>query len=259
MTLETITDNFRDGCARLEPYSLIHADELMAEQVRNKSLRKGGFCVADFPLYSLENGVPTIWLARHTCEEPNNLVIRHLFDNKNSSYNQIIKSGNFRPEIKEAREVMSADSTLKIDMTKLRLTMISNLDHDWYCLKLVINEKKVRLDLYDSWTVLYSGELPHPRYVALNDEEQALVERFYGSGDDFAKSIEMLRTERVNKTHIFVLDKYSVTEKCRKGPIGSVVWCADFKRGNGSILANNTMISDCSSLRGVLARKKCKR
>ena len=119
MALETIIDNLRDGYNQLEPSTFQHADQLTAAQVKDPSLRNQCFYTADGPLYSVEGKkkTPTLWLTR----EPYNLVLRHLNDNVNSSYEQLVKTGTFRPGLDEARRAMKAKSTLRIDLSILHL------------------------------------------------------------------------------------------------------------------------------------------
>src|SRR3989338_2487334 len=117
--LETLVDNLRDGYKQLQPGTMLHANQLMAAQVRDASLRTQGFYVADGPLYSLEGKkkTPTLWLTR----EKDNLVLRHLDDKVNSSYDKLIDTDNFRPDMEEAQKAMRAKDTLRIDLTKLDL------------------------------------------------------------------------------------------------------------------------------------------
>ena len=150
MTLETIIDNLRDGYNQLQPGTILHADQLMAEQVCDSYLRQQWFYVADGPLYSLEGKkkTPTLWLTR----EADNLVLRHLNDEVGNSYEQLINTSHFRPDPKEARKSMNARETLRVDLTKLRL---EGNEAEWGYLA-----------------------IPTTDYDKLNAEEQKLAERF---------------------------------------------------------------------------------
>ena len=121
MTLETITGELR-AVAQLEPGTFQHWAELSADQIKEPSLRSRAFYVADYPQYHSEGGRQFLALARHTVERPHNLVLVHLFDQENSSYDQLIQTSNFRPNPDEARAVLDATDTLNVDLADLHLS-----------------------------------------------------------------------------------------------------------------------------------------
>ncbi len=191
MALETIVDNLRDGYKQLKRGTFLHADQLMAAQVRDARLREQWFYVADGPLYSLEGEkkTPTLWLMR----EPDNLVLRHLNDAVNSSYDQLVSTGNFRPGPKEARQAMKAKGTLRIDLTKLRL---KGDEREWRYLKIPTG------------------------YDALNAEERKLAKRFYGQGEAFDTAMRTLYDAGISATKVCVLTPAYVQKEAKKGPVG---------------------------------------
>ena len=99
MALETIIGDLK-AYSKLKPGTFLHADQLTAEQVQDTGMRRQAFYVADGPICSLEGQkrTPTLFLTR----EPHNLVLRHLNDKVNSSFDQLTKTGNFRPNTEEA-------------------------------------------------------------------------------------------------------------------------------------------------------------
>lgn len=226
MVLETIVGNLREGYAQLEPGTFLHADQLTAEQVNDTNLRGTGFYIADYPQYSVENGTPTLWLARHTLAEPNNLVLRHLFDKENNSYDQLIRTGNFRPNMEEAKAVMVAKDTLRINMNNL---FLQGIDTEWNFLEIS--------------TTKYEKQL--------NSEGRKLAERFYGSEDAFVTAMETLSSIGIDNTRVLVLSPgYIVTKEAGKGPIGRASWLGNFGRGAVSD-AYNRCVNDHNGLRGV--------
>lgn len=214
-------DDLRTGYNQLVPGTFFHADELMAEQVEYymggqywTETRAHGinslidhFYVADGPLYSLEGKkkTPTLWLTR----ESSNLVLRHLNDKVNSSYEQFVKNDNFRPDPEEARTAMKAKDTLRIDLTKLHL----------------------QVDTYDGKSYLEIPSAGH-RYNILNAEERKLAERWFGQGEAFVAAMKMVRQfhiyiprrvyVRPGTTRVYVLDPDYVSREAKKGPIGRI-------------------------------------
>ncbi len=220
--LETIVDNLRDGYARLEPGSMYHADQLMAEQVQDASLRNRSFYVADGPLYSLEGEgkTSTLWLTRET----DNLVLRHLNHEVDSSYDQLINTGNFHPDPEEARISMNAEGTLRIDLTKLRLRG---------------DEKE--------WRYL---AISTTGYDTLNAEERKLAERFYGLRKAFDGAMETLKNAGISITRVSVLNPSYVQEEAKKGSFGRAAWRNSFNDDANSG-ANDHFVDSHFGLRGV--------
>ncbi|MBS3124300.1 hypothetical protein J4437_06765 [Candidatus Woesearchaeota archaeon] len=227
--LETIIGNLR-AYSQLEPGTLLHADELMAQQVLNPALREQAYYVADFALYTLEGTgkkkTPTLWLARYTAQEPNNLILNHLDDAVNSSFEQLTQTHNYRPSLHEAQKVMEAQSTLKIDLTQLRLKK-----HD------------------DEFGYI---EISTTNYNKLNPEQRKLAERFYGQGTDFDRAMATLKSAGINTTQVFLLNPTYV-QKEAVNPIGRAAWRDNFHNGaNSSAIGYN--VGDSGGLLGVRRR-----
>ena len=210
-TLETITGDLR-AHARLEPGTMLHSDQLMAKKVCDDNLRILSFYVADGPLYSLEGAekIPTLWLTR----ESNNLVLRHLYDDRRISYGQssydlLLKNSNYRPNPEEARIAMEAKDTLRIDLTKLRLQRDDS--QQWYL------------------------KISTTKYNKLNSEERKLAERFYGQGDAFVAAMSVLKKSGVGCFGIHVLNPADVQKEATKSPIALVAWSGGFGDGAGSL------------------------
>ena len=222
MTLEIIVGNLRDGYNQLQPGTMLHADQLMAEQVKDANLRNQAFYVADGPLYSLEGQkkTPTLWLTR----EPHNLVLRHLNDEVNSSYEQLVNTGNYRPNPEEARKAMKAKDTLRIDLTRLHL---QGDDTQWRYL-----------------------EISTTKYNKLKPEERKLAERFYGQGKAFVAAMSVLKEGGIDSTKVYVVNPGYVQKEATNGPVGRAAWRYDFDSNAGS-LAGNRGVSNPDGVRGV--------
>ncbi|MBI2151212.1 hypothetical protein HYU21_00615 [Candidatus Woesearchaeota archaeon] len=227
--LETIVSDLR-AYSQLEPHTLLHADELMAEQVQNPALRNQHYYVADFAVYTLEGTgkkkIPTLWLARHTAQEPNNFVLNHLDDTINSSFEQLTQTHNYRPSLQEAQKVMQASSTLKIDLTQLRL-------------------KKHN----DEFSYV---EISTTNYNQLNPEQRKLAERFYGQRNVFDTAMATLKGADINTTKVFVLNPAYVQREAA-APIGRAAWRNNFLNSANSY-ASVYNICNCNGLLGVRRR-----
>ncbi|MBS3124325.1 hypothetical protein J4437_06890 [Candidatus Woesearchaeota archaeon] len=227
--LETIVGNLR-AYFQLEPYTMLHADELMAQQILNPAIREQAYYVADFALYTLEgtskNKTPTLWLARHTAQEPNNLILNHLDDAVNSSFEQLTQTNNYRPSLQEAQKVMQASSTLKINLTKLKL-----------------NQK----DDQFSYMIISTTN-----YNKLNFEQRKLAQMFYGQGTAFDTAMVTLKGAGIDTIKVFVLNPTYV-QKEAANPIGRAAWRNDF-RSNADSVADDCRIGNSGGLLGVRRR-----
>ncbi len=221
MALETIVGNLL-AYSKLEPGTFLHADQLTTEQVQDPSLRGQAFYVADGPLYSLEGKkrTPTLFLTR----EPNNLLLHHLNDKVDKSYDQLVKTCKFQPKTKEARKAMKAKDTLRIDLTKLRF---KGGDEQW---------RYVEISTTD--------------YDQLNPEERKLAERFYGQGTSFVAAMNILQEKGIANTRVYVLNPDYVCKEAVTGPVALAAWRNGFDDGAYS-LAGDRGINLRNGLRGV--------
>ncbi len=222
MTLETIVDNLRNGYNLLQPGTMLHADQLTTERRTEAELRGQCFYTADGPLYSVESGVPTLFLTR----ESDNLVLRHLSDAVNSSYDQLVdrNNGNYHPGAEEAQTAMHAKDTLRIDLTKLRL---NGDDVEWRYL-----------------------EIGTANYDQLNPEERKLAERYFGLNNDFVQNMDVLQRAGISNTKVYVLNPAYVQREAQNGPVGRASWLANFNIGSLAY-ASSRAIFIRGALRGV--------
>lgn len=206
--VETIPGDLR-AVAQLEEGTLQHWDELSRDQIADESLRNRGFYVADFPLYTAAGGKPTLYLARHTAEHPNNLVLVHLFDPENSSYGQLIQTGNFRPNPDEAQAVLDAVDTLKMEMSGLRLSG----DDTVY--------RSLRVRTKDGFVGV--GE---DRYQRPSEVEQALIQRV-GYTEEFLAVLGS-KSHNVGETRVFLLNPDYVAAEVGELFVGRAAWRSYF-------------------------------
>lgn len=228
--IETIIGDLRET-AQFEPGTFQHWDELSRDQISDASLRTNAFYVADFPLYTARRGKPVFALARHTKEHPNNLVLVHLFDEQNSSYNQLIQTGHFRPNPDEAQVVLDAADTLKMEMSGLRLSGNDRL------------YRFLRIRTKDGFVGVGDDKYTRP-----NEVEQALIQRV-GYTEEF---LDMLgsKPHNIEKTRVYVLNSDYVRNEVGEGFVGRVAWRDNFNF-NANALADDRSVDDHGGLRGV--------
>lgn len=190
LTLESIFGPIQQVYAGLLPGTMSHVDQLMNERRTNLNLRGQWFNTADGILYFLQGKKPMLAITRGK----DNLVLRHLNEAVDSSYDQLVETGNYRPNALEFQQSITAKDTVVIDLTKLRLDHFAS--YVYY--------------LYISTT----------KYHKLKPEEQKLAERIYGQGNDFSANMEMLNEAGIKKTRVSLLNPAYVHKNTAQRPLG---------------------------------------
>ena len=197
--LENIAGNLRGAYNLAVPGTVLHVDELMNERRTNDALLSQWFYPADGIIYRMnDKGTPELGITR----EPENLVLRHLNDETNNSFDQLMQTGNYRADPAEVQQVMAAESTVIIDLTKLRLLR---------------NESEY-----------HHVEVSTTKYDKLNPEERKLAERVYGQGNDFTAIMNMLKDAGIGQTRIHVLSPDYVRKEAAQGLLGRASWLGNF-------------------------------
>jgi len=93
-------------------------DQLQEERQDNPALRNNVFYTADGNGYFLREDGGVDWAIT---PEADNLVLRHLDDEVDSSYDQLVHNDNFRPDNAEALAAKNAQGTVVVDVSQLRL------------------------------------------------------------------------------------------------------------------------------------------
>ena len=233
MALETITGDLR-AYAQLENGTFQHVDQLQAERQSNLGLRDHWFYTADGNGYFLRDG-GVDWVITREAE---NLVLRHL-DAPDSSYDQLVNTGNYRPGNVEAQSAKGAESTVVVDMNQLRLLCLSGPVEEW---------RYLRIRTEDGFILTGDG------YEAPNEEEQKVLTRLgYTSG-----TFKMLREseQHIEGTCIYVLNPAYVAKEVAKDlehdSLWRASWLLDFN-GDSYFDASLRDIDFHGRLRGVLA------
>ena len=167
----------------------------------------------------MHNGKVELALTRRD----HNLVLRHIDD----AFTQLVKTGNYRPSRDEANASLAAESTVIIDLSKVRL---QGTDNEWRYLEICTGN-------YDS----------------LHPEERKLAERVHGSGDVFSHVMNMLSNKGIIKTRVYVLNPSYVQAQTKEGPIGRASWLDNIS-DNSSFSAVGRGVDYDYRLRGVPRR-----
>ena len=232
MTIETITGDLRDY-VQFEPGTFQDFDELSQDQITDPSLLQRGFYVSTFPLYTARGKEPVFALARHTKEHPNNLVLVHIDDPVNSSYDQLIRTRNFRPESEEAQAVLEAADTLTVKLRDLRLRRDGG-DRVYRFLEIRTEDGFVKDD----------KEL---KYKRPSEVEQAVIQRV-GYTEKFLAMLQR-KYPPISVTRLYVLAPDYVATEAEEKFVGRAAWRDNFHYDVFSLAAGCSVDSDC--LRGV--------
>ena len=246
MTLETITGNLR-AVEQLVKGTLQHWDELSRDQTADPSLGNQAYWVADYPQYSKQGDKAMLHLARLD----HNLVIRHLFDEKKSSWDPLLyqRSGNFfrqllykrtghffRPSRDEAQEVIAAASTLAVPLRALRLQQGAEKGY-----------RSLQVRTKDGF-INTSANPEEPRWGHPIPEEQHLLDRA-GYTPAFLQTLQNSRWSSLY-SRIYVLNPDAVLQVAAKGPVGRAAWRHGFDNLACST-ASGYGVNNLCALRGV--------
>ena len=219
-TLVNLEGDLRTAYNQSVPGKNRHVDELTAERITNKALRDQWFYTADGELYSLQKGVPTLDITR----EKDNLLFRHLNDEVDCSYDQLVHNHNYRADKAEAQAAMNAPETVRIDLSLLPLEEVS-----------------------DEWGYV---AISTAHYDRLNPEVRKLAERVFGQGQNFVAARKMFKDAGITETRAYVLIPEYVAQHAEEGPVGRASRLGSFV--NFSVfLANGRNVILNNRLRGV--------
>ena len=242
MTIETIIGDLK-AVAQLVPDTLQYLDELSLDQTADHSLCEKAYWVADYPQYGRKGGEPMLYLARL----PHNLMIRHLFDKENSSWQQLLneKTGYFfHPIQDEAQAVVEAADTLPVPLRALRLY---GTGHQYSSLHTSYQYRYLQVRTEDGF-VNTSPDPRNPRYEQPMVEEQQLLERV-GYTLPFLKTMRNSR-QKISVTNLCVLTPDFAFRVTADGPIGRAAWRYSFINCVDSLAVDN-LVGSHFGLRGV--------
>ena len=230
MPLENVVDNLRDGYSQLENGSLCQVNKLHEERRDDYALQNQWFYTADGHGYFLRENGGVDWAIT---QEEENLVLRHIGDKVNSSYDQLRLKNNFLPDNSEAEAAKGAEGTVVVNMDKLRL---SGIEKEYKFLQIRTEDGFVKV----------GDEYKHP-----NKEEQKAIQRLGYN----AKTRKMLRESdhKIAETRICVLNPDYVAGELEcydNNSLWRASWLNVFNF-NSDFYANDRNINGNFRLRGV--------
>lgn len=229
MPLENIVGDLR-AYRKLKRGTFQHVDQLQSERQEKPELRKFYFYTADGNGYFPREDGGVDWAITR---EADNLVLRHLDDLEDSSYEQLFRNRDYRPDNAEAAAVRAAKDTVVVDMSKLRLY---EDDQEF---------SYVQIRTKDGFILTDEG------YQAPNKEEQKALSRLGFTSE----TLKILgdSEQRIVETRVFLLNPYYVRKNV--GREHNSLWRASllYNFSSSSILyASDRFISNHVRLRGVL-------
>src|SRR3989338_630808 len=230
MAIETIIGDLR-SYRELVPGTFLCVDQLLAERLTTPELWDQWFYTAEGHRYFPRSDGGVDWVITR---ESDNLVLRHLYDTQNSSYDQLLQRGNFCPDRAEAEAARSAEDSVVVDMSQLRL---SGNDQEYRFLAFRTSDGHVR----------YRKGFADPR-----DEELAVMNRLGYT----VEYLGLLSDSGITETRIYVLGpeyvRTTVAGISGSNSLWRASWLRAFDYGSG-FLAINRDVDSHNRLRGVRA------
>ena len=204
MALENVVGNLK-VYSQLEKGTFQHGDQLQAERLEKPESQDQWFYTADGHGYFLREDGGIDWAITR---EDENLVLRHIDDEVDSSYHKLVNERNYRPDNAEAQAAKDTKSTVVVDMGKLRLSG---------------DEKEFRylqIRPKDGFIKTEDG------YQSPNEEEQKAMTRLgYTS-----QTLKLMHDShlKIRESKIHVLNPEYVAEEAPKDPEHNSLWRASW-------------------------------
>jgi hypothetical protein len=227
--LENIDGNLRDAYKQCVPGTALCVDQLMRERQTNSELRNLCFYTPDGEVYSIEDNIPTLRITRESTKTESGLVIINpVLKNIDAAFDQLVTTGNYQVIPADFEAVKNAIDTVTVDLTKLKL---QGDDKEWRYLAVGTSKAITKY----------------------NAEQQKLLRRVFGpTEEDYATNMKMLKTspQKIEETHIYVLNPDYVKVNAETGPIGRASWLGSFS-SSSDVDAVDRGISGSGRVRGV--------
>ncbi len=225
-SLETISGDLR-AYAQLVPGTFQHVDQLTRARMTDEGLCQTWLYTADGNAYKPGKGSSVLWgLTR----EADNLILKHLFDEENSSYAQLINTGGFIPEPAESAQAFKQAEVM--DLTKFRLQGNDAV------------YRQLQIRTADGYT--HDGK----RFVPPNSEEKKALPRI-GFTEQYLSFLADNSIKLIETTNLYVLNPDYVQKKAVGGnTLWRVSWLSYFDC-DSSFGANLRDVDNHGALRGV--------
>ncbi len=209
MTIESIVGNLNDAYSQLVPGTFYTTRQLMDERCapvdtpERRERRSEWHYAADGHIYTVE-GNKVEW---SITDENNNLILQNL----ETAFRELTQNHNYRPSNEASHAARSAASTLRVDMSFLRL---SGEENEWRYLAIETATGRIK-----------SGE----EYVALNETERAVLNHLGYTAANLAE----LQKAKIRETRINVLNPVYVKTKVAEDPqkrdsVARASWLSNF-------------------------------
>ena len=180
-TLETLVGPLVQTFPQLKLATILHSDQLIREMMTNPELRNLWLCTADAALYTMERegrkDEAILYLGRGETNP--------VFNDIEVAAKELIRLGNYVPPIKHVEAVKSAESTLRVKLSDLRLER---------------DDPKLR---NNEWGYF---KIETANYHKLNPEQRRVAERVYGQGGDFEQNMRMFNEAGISETKIGLIE-----------------------------------------------------
>lgn len=190
MSLDIITKHGKllDIFPFYDRYHIQHADEVLADMSKDvmdkgihSEMLKNDYFTADFAMYTVENGIAYLYLARGK----DNL----LFDNIAEACKQLSSNKNYKiTERKDIDSVINSDTTLRFFISDLGLKSYGREEYG---------------------TFDFTVDNP---YLHLHAAQMPLVERIFGKGQVFEASMRMLKIAGSGYINVYDILRSRITD-----------------------------------------------
>ena len=163
--------------------------ELTTERRDNAALGNNWFWTANFSLYRVEGNDEVLYFGGREANP--------IFNNLEAATTQLVRDYNYRPNQESVDAVVqsvTSGHTLRVKLSDLAL---QGTDEEWRYFE-------INTTNYDR---------------TLNPTQRAFAEHVYEQGDDFVKNMAMLKTAKITKTRIEVLNPEYVRENAKGGAL----------------------------------------
>ncbi|MEK6938585.1 MAG: hypothetical protein AABX04_06070 [Nanoarchaeota archaeon] len=223
--IENISGNLR-AYAQLEEKTFQRSRDVTKERITNSDLCQVWLYTADGNAYQSGKGSQVLW---GLTGEEDNLILTHLFDAENSSYDQLETIGNFRPEQVESDAAFRNAEVM--DLSQFRL---QGNDSTY---------RSLRIRTADGY--VWDGN----NFVPANGEEKKGLNGIGFTGE-YLTFLNDNRVRKIAETNLHVLNPTYVQREARGGTLWQASWLNDFG-GSSSFNANDRDVDGKYRLRGV--------
>lgn len=185
----TLRGSVEDTIKKLYPTTIQHARDIQKERLTNIKLLGKWFVTGDFPVYTLEDNDVILYLA----DKEHNLILRNIDNAKDA----LKYRHNYYLGFDEMGEIINTKSTLKINLDNVLLNEFDS-EESYLFIRTSNSDKTV------------------PVSPIISPLRKPLIEKLYGSEEDFKNTMNMLHHNDIKYTRITLLNPRYVRETLRR-------------------------------------------